>query len=791
MFRVGRWVDFVMLKNLKFGEKGLGRPYFDVLGRMNLFSTKILLTMCGITMLTCVIIGGWYSKKVETLMLEREIARLSLEAQNIENAFLTSVDVLAGDVRILQQLPPIQGIIRSVQHGGIDPLDGSTLALWRERLETIFLSLLTPRSPYVQLRYIGVAEGGRELVRVNRHQQGDIEVVDQEDYQQKANESYFEGIQNRGVGDIYFSPVTLNREHGEVQVPYLPVLRAGMPVFDSASQLFGMLVVNVAFDKWVKDIVLRLKLDDSLYIMTDQEDYLIYHPDRLEQSFRFNYASLPSLDRPVLEVLQRINAHGGYEVIEVSGERFFVYYHRLFLSSHDPQRYLTFARVVSESSLLPAIKEIRFYGGVIAFVLIALAVVCAVFLSNMFKHSLKRMVKEIKTYDESGLAWENLVRRGDEIGELACAFQELTERLETMRDVEKETRGRLQAILDNTVDGLITINSQGVVLHYNAACEAIFGYPAQDVVGQNIKMLMPSSDRLKHDGYLKNYHETGERKIIGIGREVYGRRKDGSQFPLELSVSEVHVNQQILFSGIVRDITVRRAAEDEILRSNQELERFAYVASHDLQEPLRMLSNFSKLLSEECNGELSKEAKEYLVYMSSAVDRMQSLVCDLLEYSKIDRGNLDLVPVDTMQHTQMALDNLGQAIKESGAEITMDDLPTVYANPVRFLRLMQNLIGNAIKYRAEDRVCKIRVHVDSAPGHWTFSVQDNGIGIKDDYLKSIFLIFKRLHGKTEYPGTGLGLAISKKIVESFGGEIWAESRSGTGTTFYFTIPKKS
>lgn len=780
---------FVMLKNLNvFWRKG-GQREVDFLEGLNLFSTKIFLTICGVTMLTCVIIGGWYSKKVETLMLEREVVRISLDAQAIEREFQTSLDVLKGDVRILSQLPPIQGIVRSAQNQGVDPLDGSTVSLWRERLETIFISLFTPRSPYVQLRYIGVADQGRELVRVNRTMDGRIEVTEEGAYQQKSEEPYFTGITNTALGDLYFSPVTLNREHGEVQIPYLPVFRAGVPVFDAAANLFGMLVVNVAFDKWVQDIVLRLQLDDSFYVMTDQDDYLVYHPDRVDQNFRFNYASAPAFDNRILDVMRRVQAHDGYDVLQTPDERFFVYYRRVYFSSDNTGRYITFARVIPEAELLPAVTEVRLYGGIIAFILIVFSVVCSVLLSNVFKGSLKRMVREIKNYDENGLVWENLVRRGDEIGELACEFQGLTERLEAINHAEKETRGRLQAILDNTVDGLITINAQGIVLHYNAACETIFGYSAHDVVGQNVKMLMPSSDRLKHDGYLKNYHETGERKIIGIGREVYGRRKDGSEFPLELSVSEVHVNQQKIFSGIVRDITVRREAEEEILRSNQELERFAYVASHDLQEPLRMLSNFSKLLSEEFDGDLSKEAKEYLSYIFSSVERMQSLVCDLLEYSKIDRGNLDLVPVDTMTHTQMAMDNLSASIQESGAKIHLDDLPVVQANPVRFLRLMQNLIGNAIKYRSADKACEIRVHVDSAPGHWTFSVQDNGIGIKDEYLQSIFLIFKRLHGKTEYPGTGLGLAISKKIVESFGGDIWAESRTGKGTTFYFTIPK--
>ncbi|MCK6419167.1 MAG: PAS domain S-box protein [Alphaproteobacteria bacterium] len=348
---------------------------------------------------------------------------------------------------------------------------------------------------------------------------------------------------------------------------------------------------------------------------------------------------------------------------------------------------------------------------------------------------------------------------------------------------------RLDAILNNTVDGLLTIDEQGLIRRYNKACEKIFGYTAAEVSGKNIKILMPEPYRHEHDAYLQNYQKTGEKKIIGIGREVEGQRKNGTVFPIDLSVSEVMVEGKRLYSGIVRDITLRKQAEEEIIRSNTELERFAYIASHDLQEPLRMVANFTRLLSEEYKEKFDEQAQEYMQFIIEASRRMQNMVSDLLEYSRIGSEDAGFSSIDSQAHVQIALDNLKESILQTQAKIVVADLPVIEVNPLRFVRLIQNLIGNGIKYRSKDRVPNIQVAAQDRGREWLFSVRDNGIGINEKYLEQIFIIFKRLHGKHEYQGTGIGLAICKKIVESLGGRIWAESEYGQGSTFYFTIPK--
>lgn len=357
------------------------------------------------------------------------------------------------------------------------------------------------------------------------------------------------------------------------------------------------------------------------------------------------------------------------------------------------------------------------------------------------------------------------------------------------RDVDARYRKRLDAILNTTADGIVTIDVSGTIETFNQACERIFGYRAEEVIGKNVKVLMPDSYALEHDGYIRNYLNTGEKKVIGIGREVEAQRKDGSVFPIDLSVGTYEFAGQRYFSGIIRDISARKKAEEQLLRSNIELERFAYIASHDLQEPLRMVANFTDLLAEEYSDRLDETALEYMGFLKDAARRMQVLVTDLLEYSRAGNDNLELQPVDAADKLRIVLLDMQDVITQTEAKVTYDDLPVLYANPMHFVRLIQNLIGNALKYSRDDVTPEIHIGVEDKQDMWVFSVRDNGIGIAEEYLEQVFVIFKRLHKRSEYEGTGIGLSICKRIVEALNGSIWVESPPGGGSTFYFTIPK--
>jgi light-regulated signal transduction histidine kinase (bacteriophytochrome) len=226
---------------------------------------------------------------------------------------------------------------------------------------------------------------------------------------------------------------------------------------------------------------------------------------------------------------------------------------------------------------------------------------------------------------------------------------------------------------------------------------------------------------------------------------------------------------------------------EDLIRSNSELEQFAYVASHDLQEPLRMISSYVQLLSRRYEGKLDKDADDFIAYAVEGTKRMQQLINDLLAYSRVGTRGKPPVPTDFEDVFSEATANLKMATEEAGAVVTHDQLPTAMADKLQMVQLFQNLIGNAIKFRGKD-VPRVHVSAKQEEENWVFSVRDNGIGIDPQFHDRIFTIFQRLHGREEYPGTGIGLAVSKKIVERHGGRIWLESELGKGTTFYFTIP---
>ncbi len=347
----------------------------------------------------------------------------------------------------------------------------------------------------------------------------------------------------------------------------------------------------------------------------------------------------------------------------------------------------------------------------------------------------------------------------------------------------------LQAILDTTVDGLITIDVRGRIIAFNKACERIFGYAADEVRGRNVSCLMPEPYHEEHDGYLERYHNGGEARIIGKGREVRGLRKDGSTFPLDLAVAKVEVEGRILYSGIVRDITDRKQAESKILLQNEELGRFAYMASHDLKEPLRTIEAFSELLVMDYQDKLDDRGREYLDVLSSAASRMRAVVDDVLEYSRLE--------VDTATSTEFDVSNvikelrreLDGDIQKSGARVTIaNELPKLVGDRVRFYRLMQNLVSNAIKYCPPEQPPEVEINAHRVGDVWQIRVQDNGIGIEPEYRSLVFEMFKRLHTREAYSGTGIGLAICRRIVVGWGGDIWIEDAPSGGSVFCFTFP---
>lgn len=367
----------------------------------------------------------------------------------------------------------------------------------------------------------------------------------------------------------------------------------------------------------------------------------------------------------------------------------------------------------------------------------------------------------------------------------------------TIRDISERA-----AVMETVLDGLIVISRQGTIKNFNASASKIFGYKKSEVIGQNVKILMPDPYQSAHDGYLDNYNKTGDKKIIGIGREILAKRKDGSIFPMELGVNEMQVGGDQLFVGTIRDISARKQAEIEIQEfvkklkiSNQELDQFAYIASHDLKEPLRGLANNALFLQEDYEDVLDDDGNKRIDRINFLCKRMEQLVDNLLYYSRLGRHELAIVETDLNQVIKKIKEVSFTEDTGMVADISVtSQLPTVVCDQPKVTELFRNLISNGIKYnkKAQKKIeVGVTEKVDPASNKLekrVFYVRDNGEGIEEKFFSDVFRIFKRLNEEDDkVRGSGVGLTFVKKIVERHEGNIWLESSVGEGTTFFFTL----
>jgi PAS domain S-box-containing protein len=357
-----------------------------------------------------------------------------------------------------------------------------------------------------------------------------------------------------------------------------------------------------------------------------------------------------------------------------------------------------------------------------------------------------------------------------------------------------QMESRYRGLLEAAPDAMVVVNKIGEIVLLNARAENEFGYRRDELLGQQVRTIIPEgfAERLIADALRSA--EDALAQQIGTGIELNGRRKNGSEFPIEIMLSPLESAEGLLVTAAVRDISVRKTAEanllnkvEELNRSNVELGQFAYIASHDLQEPLRMVASYTQLLSRRYKGKLDSDADEFIAFAVDGAGRMQRLIQDLLAFSRVGTKGSELIGTSSEEALQQALINLRETIRESGAMVTHDPMPAVLADDMQLIQLFQNLIGNAIKYQNPGVP---RVHISAAMNgekKWIFSVKDNGLGIDPQYFDKIFGMFQRLHKRDEFAGTGIGLAICKKIVERHGGSISVESQPGQGSTFRFSL----
>ncbi len=752
----------------------------DLVSPFKSIAMQFVVVVAGLVIVTAGVVGVLQYQQNTAGHISREAGRLDVSLQKSTLYFKDVIEDVSSKVLFLAETPPIQGYIRAESNNGIDPTDGSTQEVWKSRLAQIFSSMLRSDQKLVQIRLIKAK--GQELVRVDRGKKGAVRKHESE-LQNKGTADYVSLTRTRREGSVSLFGINLNREHGKVEEPHVPVLRSATPIYSKAGGIFGVLVINIDMGHVFERMEQFFDKGQNFYLTNKLGDYLI-HPDEtktfgfdLGHRFRiqseFEAANSFFKDKNSDRLDLNANASNGDYLAHLTKYRF---------DPSDPSRYFVSAAMTPMSSLLAASHATRVQIILIATCLAIAGAILAVVMARYLVKPLRELSLASSQLAE-GASVDSLnvpLDRSDEVGALARAFHRMATRL-------KDNQASTEAILKTATNPIITIDSRGIIQEANDATTRLLGYDREQMIGKNVSMLMNMKDRKGHDQYLENYHTTRKPQIIGIGREVEALRSDGISVPVHLAVSEINLSGKKLFTGIMTDLT-------EFRKIDKMKNEFVSTVSHELRTPLTSIKGSLGLLKASLLGELPDQVKSMITIAYNNADRLIRLINDILDIEKMEAGKLTFI----FQKAYLAplLERVIEANRpyadEYGATIKLepvDESLRVRCDLDRIEQVMTNLLSNAAKFTPKDGT----IHVSTRENGEMIrvSVRDEGPGISKEFRKKIFGKFAQADSSNtkEQGGTGLGLAISKTIIELHGGSIGFETADGKGTTFYFDLPQ--
>ncbi|MBF0368496.1 MAG: EAL domain-containing protein [Magnetococcales bacterium] len=540
-------------------------------------TTRTILVFTLINLIIAGSVGYMVQEQSSVLLIEKSLETLGEEEEIQRSLIQERIRRFSGDVRFLANTPPIQGIVRTRLAGGIDPVDQSTEPLWRQRLSVIFSTFLNNHPEYFQVRYVGVADGGREIVRVER-QENQVRVVPEAELPQKGDRDYFQKILSMPPGEVFLSEINLNREHGQPVTPHLPTLRVAVPVHTPHEEPFGFIILNVDMGETLADIAALAHPPTQLYLTNSQGDFLI-HP-QAGVAFAFEYgeaANLASLFSDLAQALAKMPSLWGSRErhTEMVGEdvRSAI---RIPIDPFHPERYLSLVMVTPREAALADVMAMRKKSTLLIGSLLLIGTLLVFAFSRRLTRPLQQMTRAVERFSLGEADFQVPVESRDEIGVLAEAFQQMAQRI-TRDQMSLLNRERhIRAIMESALDGIFTTDRQGVILSANGAMAGLFGYPVEQLVGQNIKMLIPSPHQESHERYLAHFltlnRGQGEAGGGGFIREVEGVHQNGQLIPVALSLSHFVVGETTIITGILHDISERKATLAALQDAHDKLE---------------------------------------------------------------------------------------------------------------------------------------------------------------------------------------------------------------------------
>ena len=648
------------------------------LGNQKSITWRILLPLLLLIVASNALIVTVIMRQLDTQLIDATEQTLANKSELQAVQFRANILELIRDLQFLAGTPPIQGLARAEHNDGVDPLDGSTEQEWVTRLGVIFTEILKVK-PSIQIRFI--RSNGMEFIRVDRSGlDGSIRLVPSAELQDKSQSQYFTETIALAEGRVYVSEIELNREFGKIVEPWQPVIRAATPIYSTAGQLFGIVIINHNLQATFDQLKSLAGLEQQFQIANSHGEYLV-HPDE-SRRFAFEYQRSSNiiedfpqaqrmLSEPQLDVVNGVNR---------SAEQSSVYSMRSVSYNPDnPRDRLILATSHDlQDTLLVKDRLLNKVYMILALVLL-LSTGLAIYVSQRIATPIINMRNTLKRDGMATKSKDLPITDSGELGELARVFDNLLQEL--------SHRERLLTA------------------------------------------------------------ENGERKV---------------------AENELRRNNQ------------------KLAALNKELSQFTYIASHDLQEPLRTVQSFVELFEQNYAEQLDGEAKIFLGFINESTERMSALIKGLLDYGRLGSES-ELSVIDGKALVADVCADLALRIADVGGEVVIGELPLIKGRKTDLRLLFQNLISNGLKFTRQGVSPVISIAAELSGDEWLFSVRDNGIGIDAENYQRIFLIFQRLHARDQYEGSGIGLAHCKKIVELHGGKIWLESEVNKGTVFYFTL----
>ncbi len=734
-------------------KKEIFKKYFNFSVRS--LSAKIVFLACVAVFLGTFIVGMVNYYRTVEIASDAAIEGLAGETRLASLRFKGGYNEMKNDAFIISRMPSIEGVIQSIA-------GNSSVGIWRDRLAIVFSSIIKDRDHYKQIRLIGVADGGKEIVRVRRLG-GNIEVFSKGHLKRRNDDPYFKEVINGRKG-VYFSRALRDKELVGSDEKDVLIIRAFLPIFHK-DELFGVIVIDVDYDKFFVNIFKEIKLNKNAFVLNDEGNHMEYYKDRESSDAKFHD------NDHYPDFLRDFFASNNQEDSAVEGGDIF-YGVKVGIDESDPKRFFGVVLKIPYDDVMEEVHKIRYKNAILGILIIFISLLLTALFAIALTNPLRKMTREILLSKNHKIKNLDLpLGLQDETGDLARAFKNKAEELALSEE-------KLQAVIDNIVDGIITVDKNGKIDSYSQACNNIFGYQEVDALGKSFGFLLKDPDCFNDelDG------------LINKRLEFVAISQDGREFPLEVSISRITLNSRDLYCLVVRDITEIKQVED---MKNE----FISTINHEIRTPLTSIQGSLILLQDKMKSLKDRKIKSLIDISRSNSDRLLLLVNDILDIEKMAAGrmNYDIQRYDIYELVKIAVEKSQGYAQKYNIQLKLNrKMGEVYCrvDADRFEQAINNLLSNAVKYSPRGGKVTIKVE-DYGKTRVKVSVCDKGSGIPKKFYDKIFHRFSQSddHTTRKKGGTGLGLSIVKSIVKAFKGKVDFESEEGKGSTFYIILPK--